>query len=80
MKDFINGFKSGFKEFGHNISLIVNSILLSLVYIIGVGITSILAKLLNKKFLETKISKNTETYWNDLNLKKKDIRDYYRQF
>lgn len=80
VKLFFSGFKKGTKDFGHNITLIINSILLSTVYFIGVGFTSIFAKLFGKKFLETKISRKTKTYWSDLNLKKKPIEEYYRQF
>lgn len=77
---FIKSFKIGFKEFGENIVFLVNSILLSIVYIFGVGITSIIAKLSKKTFLDTKIDKKAKTYWCDLNLDKKPIDEYYRQF
>ena len=71
-------FKKGMKGFGENITIIVNSVLLSLVYFIGVGFTSMFAKLIGKRFLD--IKKNRETYWDDLNLKKEDLKRYYRQF
>ena len=77
MKDFIAGFKSGFKQFGHNISLIVNSVLLSFVYFVGVGLTSIISKIMKKHFLDLKRKKS---YWLDWNLSKKDMEEYYRQF
>lgn len=80
MKEFLKNFKKGMNEFSYNIIITVNSILLFFVYILGVGITSIFAKLFKKKFLETKISKKEKTYWSDLNLKKKPIKEYYRQF
>jgi hypothetical protein len=80
MKEFFNGFRKGMKDFGHSISIIVNSILLLIVYIIGVGVTSIFAKVLGKHFLEKKIQRKKETYWSELNLKKKPIEEYYRQF
>ena len=80
LKQFFKGFQKGSKNFGYNISMIINSILLSIVYLIGVGFTSIFAKLLGKHFLDMKLSKKTKTYWLDLNLKKKPIEEYYRQF
>lgn len=80
LKQFFKGFQRGLKEFGHNINMIINSALLSTVYLIGVGFTSIFAKLVGKHFLDTKISKKRKTYWSDLNLKKKLIEEYYRQF
>lgn len=79
IKLFFIGFKKGFKDFGHIITNIINSILLSIVYIIGVGLTSIFSKLFKKHFLGLK-KRNTKTYWRDLNLKKKNIEKYYRQF
>ena len=80
IKHFFTGFKEGFTEFGHNISTIVNSVLLSFVYLFGVGITSIIAKITKKYFLETEIKKSQKSYWSNLDLKKQKIDDYYRQF
>lgn len=80
LKMFFDGFQKGMKDFGSNINLIVNSILLLIVYLVGVGITSLLAKLSGKHFLERKISLEKKTYWSDLNLKKKELEKYYRQF
>jgi len=80
LKQFFRGFREGSKDFGHSISIIINSILLSIVYLVGVGITSLIAKIFNKHFLDTKISKEKESYWLDLNLKKKSLEEYYKQF
>ena len=79
LKKFFRGFRKGMRKFGYGIALIINTILLFFVYLIGVGFTSITAKIFRKHFLEIKLSKK-ETYWSDLNLKKKSIEDYYRQF
>ena len=79
LKQFFKGIKKGMGEFGYNIVLIMNTALLSFVYLIGVGLTFITAKIFGKHFLGTKLSKK-ETYWSDLNLKKKKFEDYYRQF
>ncbi|MEK6894338.1 MAG: hypothetical protein AABX10_02650 [Nanoarchaeota archaeon] len=79
IKEFVIGFGNGQKEFGHTISIIVNSLLLTFVYFIGVGITSILAKASNKKFLTLSYD-NSESYWTPLNLDKKEIKEYYKQF
>ncbi len=80
MKNFVKGFKKGFTQFGHNLSNLVNSILLSFVYLFGVGITSIIAKITKKHFLETEIKKSQKSYWSNLDLKKKNMEEYYRQF
>ena len=74
----IKEFKEGFKDFGSNITIIVNTILLIIIYLIGVGITSITAKIFKKKFLY-ELNSN-KSYWNDLNLKKEQMENYYRQF
>ena len=57
LKQFFRGFKRGLRNFGYNIALIINSILLSLVYLVGVGLTSIIAKIFGKHFLDMKLSK-----------------------
>jgi len=80
IKDLSKGFAEGFKDFGNNISIIINSVLLLVVYIFGVGITSLIAKIFGKHFLEMKLLKKEKTYWSNLNLKKKPIDEYYRQF
>jgi len=78
--EFLKDLKKGQKQFGGDISQVINFILLTIVYFVGVGLTSIFAKLFGKHFLELKIDKNMESYWSDLNLNKKSIEDYYRQF
>ena len=70
ISDFFKGFKEGMHRFGQTISIIINSILLLIVYLIGIGFTSIIAKLFHKHFLDTEISKK-ESYWSNLNLNKK---------
>lgn len=77
---FFKGLRKGFGDFGHGISAIVNSILLLVVYVVGVGFTSIFAKLFNKRFLFMKTSGKRPSYWSDLNLKKRPMEEYYRQF
>ena len=80
IKQFLYGFKKGMNSFGENIAIIINSGLLLIVYLVGVGLTSIVAKISGKHFLQIKISNKRETYWSDLNLNKKPIEAYYRQF
>lgn len=79
-KNFTIGFKTGFERFGNNINLIVNTLLLSTVYFIGVGFTYVVAKLVNKPFLDVTISKKTDTYWSDLRSNDNTIEECYRQF
>lgn len=77
---FFNGFRNGMTEFSHNINMVVNSFLLLIVYIVGVGLTSIVAKIFRKHFLDKKIDRKVNTYWTDLSIKKKQMKEYYRQF
>ena len=77
---FFKEFKEGQKSFGDSIAALINAILLSLVYFIGVGGTSIIAKIFGKHFLELKINKQSQTYWQDLNLNKERLEESYKQF
>tara|TARA_Y100000310_G_scaffold39520_1_gene37076 strand:+ start:2644 stop:2883 length:240 start_codon:yes stop_codon:yes gene_type:complete len=79
MKSFFRGIKKGNKYFGEVIATLINSILLTIVYILGIGITAIVAKISRKKFLDLNMN-NKETYWENLNLGKKPKQEYYRQF
>ncbi|MBI2136466.1 hypothetical protein HYU06_05325 [Candidatus Woesearchaeota archaeon] len=80
LKKIFTGFKNGIKNFGNIITILINTVLLAFVYFVGVGVSSIFAKLSRKKLLELKLSKQAPTYWSDLGLKKKPLEDYYRQF
>jgi hypothetical protein len=80
MKKFIKGFKKGQKIFADKISTIINTVLLSIVYFLGIGLTSIFAKICKKSFLDLKTNKESKTYWEDLNLTKKPREHYYRRF
>ena len=77
---FFTGLKGGMKSFGECLSTIVNTVLLLIVYIIGVGFTSLFAKISRKHFLESGTSKKRKSYWIKLSLKKEKIGNYYKQF
>lgn len=66
------------KPFTDKVNLVVNTILLSIVYFIGVGFTSVCAKLVGKKFLKLE-KENVNSYWieKEQNNSKKS---YFRQF
>ncbi len=80
MRSFILEMKNGQKTFGEDVAVVINSILLTIVYLIGVGLTSIAARLFKKEFLTLKIDKEAKSYWTILNLSKKPKEAYYRQF
>ena len=79
IKIFFIGFKHGFQEFGHIITNIVNFILLFIVYFIGVGLTSMIAKISGKHFLKLK-KENRKSNWRIKKIGKQPIEEYYRQF
>jgi len=74
----IISFKAGFEDFGHTISGLINTALLSIVYFLGVGPTSLTAKLVGKSFL--KLLVQAESYWSNLDIDKKSMEHYHRQF
>jgi len=61
------------------ISGIVNFILLSIVYFIGVGLVSISAKIFRKHFLELK-RQNKSSNWDEHKVTKQPLEKYYRTF
>lgn len=79
MISFFRGFKKGNELFGDTIAALVNTFLLTIVYVLGVGLTSIFAKIVQKKFLNIREEK-IQSYWKDINLTTKEINEYYRQF
>lgn len=79
-RKFVTSVGKGMKEFGEKIATVVNTILLLLVYIVGVGVTSLIARIFRKHFLEKKTSKKASSYWSDLNIKKQERGKYYKQF
>ncbi len=80
MRTFIKGFKDGFTDFGHNVSTIVNSVLLSVVYFVGVGPTSLAARVFGKSFITSGPEEDTESYWTDFEHAEKGLENHYRQF
>ena len=67
------------EAFGGCFSTLINTILLGVVYLVGVGVTAIMAKIGKKEFLSIK-KLNAQSYWQPLHLKKKTTEEYYRQF
>ncbi len=78
--NFSSGFGKGMKQFGLTLSVLVNSFLLLFAYLFGVGLTTLIAKIVGKHFLDLKLDKEKKSYWSELGLKRKPIREYYRQF
>lgn len=72
-------FLSGFKSFTRIINYIINFILLSIAYVFGIGVVSIISKILKKHFLNIG-KKNTDTYYIHKQLGEESLEKYYNQF
>jgi hypothetical protein len=68
----VNRFIEGILDFGKCIAAVINTAVLATAYLLGVGITSVVARITGKKFLD--IGKK-RTYW-----KKFSKSDARRQF
>lgn len=79
-KSIFQKFKNGFRYFGKTIEKLVNSVLLLAVYLIGIGLTSVLAKIVGKRFLDTKISSDRKSYWIPTEKKEKNMESLLHQF
>ena len=74
---FFIGLKDGFGAIPKFIANVVNFILLSIVYFLGVGPVSVISKLIGKHFLDIK---KTGSTWIDRSKEKIKEEDNYRQF
>ena len=79
VKQFVKGFKEGFKNFSGIITNIVNFFLLAIVYFLGIGPVSIISKIRRKHFIELG-RKRKDSYWIQRKTAEQKIEDYYRMF
>lgn len=79
MKAFFKGFQNGLKEFGKKVSIIVNTALLLAVYILGVGIPALVARVKHKEFMHERLERKKSTYWEDISYSPKR-GPYYKQY
>lgn len=70
LSDFKIGVLDGFKEFGEIFPSILNFIILTVIYFVGIGFSSVLKLVLRKEFMELKTDKKKKSYWEDLNIGK----------
>ena len=57
-----------------------NVVLLTVVYVVGIGFTSVAAKLFGKHFLVLRNDKSKQSYWGNSSITLKPLDHYYRQF
>jgi hypothetical protein len=79
---FFLGVKTGARRFSALLADSVNLVLLFLVYFLGVGVTSIIARVFSKKFLDMgSTQESCKTYWRTVSPSKETDKSYfYRQF
>lgn len=78
VKDFATGAREGARAFADLVADSINLLLLFLVYFVGVGLVSIVAKLTGKHFLDFGKG-GRETYWTRI-IKQPQKDDFYRMF
>lgn len=71
---------NGFHAFGDTITLVINSILLSVVYFVGIGIIALFSRIMKKRYLDLKENNKVKSYWDEYHLTTKEKESYYRQF
>lgn len=76
---FFKGFREGFRNFSFFAVSAVNFALLSVVYLLGIGLVSIFGKLFGKHFLDMKLN-NRKSYWIERRMGKEDFSSYYNEF
>ena len=79
IKKIWNFIKSILEPVSKLISGIVNFVLLSIVYFVGIGVVSVSAKLFRRHFLELK-KQNKKSNWHEHKLTKQPLENYYRTF
>lgn len=79
LKRVFDAFSEFVRPVTERISLVVNTILLTIVYFVGVGLTFCVAKLARKKFLKLE-KENTNSYWIDKDSKTTEYHKNFRQF
>lgn len=61
-------------------AFLMNSILLGIAYFSVLGLTSLIARIAQKKFLDTRILKDNHTYWTNIELQDKSLESFQRMF
>jgi len=69
-----------FSYIGYAIGCVVTRVILSVLFYLVFTPIGLLLKLSGKNFLEQKIDKDADSYWNNKNLSKKEINRYENQF
>ncbi|HZX11909.1 MAG TPA: hypothetical protein VFE88_00425 [Candidatus Nanoarchaeia archaeon] len=82
IKLFFSGWKQGMHTFGETIAVIINTLLLTVIFVVGIGFVAVCAKIGRKRFLNMKNSeKEKETYWEEVKIGgEKNKEEYLKPF
>lgn len=76
---FLKSFFEGMKSVGMHISTVVNAVLLTLIYIFGVGVATFFMRIKRTSLLSVR-KKSKSSYYTTKKIETEKIEDYYRQF
>lgn len=74
------GIYEGLGVFGRIVGGIINFFLLLVVFIFGVGLVSLIAKLFGKRFLYLGWDSSAKSYWTESPALKRKKEDYFKPF
>lgn len=78
-KPFCKGLKEGFEIVGKMIANIINTVLLLVIYFVGIGLAALFVKLAGQDLMPLE-NKDAKSYYSEKNIEKGKIDDYYNQF
>lgn len=79
-RQFFRYVRDGAEFFGETIGTAVNTVILFAVYIIGVGLSALLAMAFRKQVLDMDIDRERASYWHGIPVEEKTPEEYVRQF
>ncbi|MBI4142134.1 hypothetical protein HY484_04365 [Candidatus Woesearchaeota archaeon] len=75
---FLKGIHHGFGRFGKSVANAVNSVLLFVMYFVGVGLAALFTKISGTKLLNFGVQR--KSHYNETIIGNESKEDYYRQF
>ena len=76
---FLSGFHHGFGKFGRSVANAVNSVLLCIMYFLGVGSAAIITRIAGTKLLKLD-AQEKKSYYTEVEIGGEPNDEYYRQF
>lgn len=69
----------GVEEFGHDVNTLIISVLLTFVYVFGVGVTALIARFVGRSFLDVTFQKEIGSYWRRWDVGRHRVNRFWRQ-